>query len=123
MHARKPRGWSTVTPRLITTDVAGLVDFLKMTFGAEGDVVSGRPAEVRICDSLVLVSDGGGIRLATSAFLYVYVADVDDTYALALKAGATTIEEPSDTPYGDRRATVSDRWGNVWQIAEHAERQ
>jgi len=24
-----------------------------------------------------------------------------------------------DTPYGDRRATVKDRWGNTWQIATY----
>jgi uncharacterized glyoxalase superfamily protein PhnB len=29
------------------------------------------------------------------------------------------VEEPLDTPYGDRRAMVRDRWGNVFQIAHH----
>jgi len=32
-------------------------------------------------------------------------------------AGARSLEEPVDTPYGDRRAMVEDSWGNVWQIA------
>jgi uncharacterized glyoxalase superfamily protein PhnB len=27
------------------------------------------------------------------------------------------VEPPGDMPYGDRRAMVEDRWGNVWQIA------
>jgi uncharacterized glyoxalase superfamily protein PhnB len=35
----------------------------------------------------------------------------------AIAAGAQSIEAPSDMPYGDRRATVSDAWGNLWQIA------
>ena len=35
----------------------------------------------------------------------------------AVAAGAETLEPPLDTPYGDRRAMVKDRWGNVWQIA------
>jgi uncharacterized glyoxalase superfamily protein PhnB len=35
----------------------------------------------------------------------------------AKDAGGRTIEAPLDTAYGDRRATVADRWGNTWQIA------
>jgi uncharacterized glyoxalase superfamily protein PhnB len=51
------------------------------------------------------------------AFLYVYVPDTDTTYQRALAAGALSLEEPRDLPYGDRRGMVKDRWGNVWQIA------
>jgi len=32
---------------------------------------------------------------------------------------ARSVEKPMDTPYGDRRATVLDPWGNIWQIATH----
>jgi uncharacterized glyoxalase superfamily protein PhnB len=34
-----------------------------------------------------------------------------------LDAGAETMEEPVDTPYGDRRAMVRDPSGNIFQIA------
>lgn len=54
-----------------------------------------------------------------AAFLYVYVEDADRTYQRAVDAGAISIEEPTDTPYGDRRATLRDSWGNMWQIATH----
>jgi uncharacterized glyoxalase superfamily protein PhnB len=40
-------------------------------------------------------------------------------YAQALRAGATTIEAPSDKPYGDRSAGVKDPFGNSWFIATH----
>jgi uncharacterized glyoxalase superfamily protein PhnB len=43
----------------------------------------------------------------------------DETYQRALKAGALVTEEPADVPHGDRRATVHDPWGNIWQIATH----
>jgi uncharacterized glyoxalase superfamily protein PhnB len=46
-----------------------------------------------------------------------YVADTDATYQRALNAGARSLEEPFDTPYGDRRCMVEDKWGNTWQIA------
>lgn len=64
-----------------------------------------------------MISDGGGLRESVSAFLYVYVENVDETYRRAVEAGAETLELPSDQPYGDRRAMVKDAWGNLWQMA------
>jgi uncharacterized glyoxalase superfamily protein PhnB len=58
-----------------------------------------------------------GERELFPAFLYVYVDDADATYERALAAGAVSLEGPVDTPYGDRRAMVRDRFGNVFQIA------
>ncbi len=115
----QPAGWPTVIPRIITDDVDGLVGFLKNAFDAEGARRSEGPAEIRIGNSMLMVSDGGGLRGANPAFLYVYVADTDETYRRAIKAGAHTVEEPADMPYGDRRAMVRDPWGNLWQIATH----
>ena len=120
--AYKPEGWRAVTPRLFTTDVAGLVHFLKPVFDAKGDLNTDRPSELRIDDAMVMVSDGGGVREPTGAFLYVYVPDADLTYRRAIAAGAETLEAPADMPYGDRRATVRDPWGNIWQIATYRTR-
>ena len=117
MSGFKPDGWPTVTPRLFNPDVAALVAFLKEVFGAEGEFHAGRPAELRIGGSMVMVSDGGGLRDPSSAFLYVYVENTDLVWRRALAMGATSVEDPADTPYGDRRATVRDPWGNSWQIA------
>ena len=117
MSSFKPDGWPTVVPRLFTQDVSALVGFLRVVFGAEGELHAGRPSELRIGESMVMVSDGGGLRDPSSAFLYVYVPSVDLAFRRALAAGATSIEDPADTPYGDRRATLRDAWGNTWQIA------
>jgi uncharacterized glyoxalase superfamily protein PhnB len=119
MNTFKPDGRRTVIPRVITDDVAGLVGFLKIVFGAIGELQSGAPTEMRIGDSVVMVSDGGGAREAMPAFLYVYVENADETYQRAIAAGAQSIERPADMPYGDRRAMVRDSWGNVWQIATY----
>ena len=115
----QPDGWPTIIPRVFTEDVRGVVSFLKLVFGARGEMRIGAPAEMSIGDSLILVSDGGAAREARKTFLYVYVENIDKTYGRALEAGALTIEKPVDMPYGDRRATVQDPWGNVWQIATH----
>jgi uncharacterized glyoxalase superfamily protein PhnB len=103
---------------MVVGDVVGQVDFLRNVFGAVGDVVDGRPAELRIGDSLVMVSSATE-REVFLAFLYIYVDDVDDTFGRAVAAGATAMEAPLDTPYGDRRAMVRDERGNIFQIAHH----
>jgi uncharacterized glyoxalase superfamily protein PhnB len=105
-----------VTPRIFVGDVAKQVDFLRAVFDATGDVPADRPAEIRIGDSVVMVA-AAEQRQLFPAFLYVYVEDADGTYRRALSAGATSEEEPRDTPYGDRRAMVRDPFGNVFQIA------
>jgi|SRR5882757_4367629 PhnB protein len=115
----QPDGWPTVTPRIITPDPENLVRFLKDVFHAQGEYRAGRPAEIRIGDSVIMVSDGDGVRDLMPAFLYVYVADADATYKRAIAAKATSLEEPANMPYGDRRAMVRDSWGNTWQIATH----
>lgn len=119
MHKFQPDGWPTVTPRIFVRDPEKLVAFIKYVFHARGELHPGRPAEIRIGDSLVMVSDGDGLRNPVPAFLYVYVEDTDSTYRRAIAANAISVEEPTDMPYGDRRAMVKDDWGNTWQIATH----
>jgi uncharacterized glyoxalase superfamily protein PhnB len=78
------------------------------------------PCQIRIGDSLVMVSEVG-VRDAMPAFLYLYVDDTDATHQRALEAGAESLEAPQDMPYGDRRCMVKDPGGNIWQIATHNE--
>ena len=113
-----PEGWHSVTPRIVVHDAAMLVEFLKQAFDATGDFRTDRPSVMRIGDSLVMVSSVGP-REATAAFLYLYVDDIDQTYQRALAAGAVSLEEPTDLPYGDRRGMVRDPSGNIWQIATY----
>lgn len=109
----------TITPRIFVPDPEGAVAFLRDVFGAQGEIEGDRPAEIVIGDSTILVS-GTGARPEFPAFLYVYVDDVDATYGRATASGATSLEEPGGTPYGDRRAMVRDPFGNVYQIARNA---
>jgi PhnB protein len=113
-----PEGWHTVTPRVVAHNATQLVEFVRRVFGATGEYRHDRPSELRIGDSVIMISDAG-IRSPMTAFLYVYVTDTDATYQRALDAGARSLEEPSNMPYGDRRGMVEDEWGNTWQIATH----
>jgi PhnB protein len=115
-------GYGSVTPRIVVSDVAGQVHFLQAVFGATGEIPGDRPAEVRIGDSLIMVTPSTERELFP-AFLYVYVDDADAAYERALASGASSIEAPLDTPYGDRRAMVRDPYGNVFQIAHQLSRR
>ena len=112
----KPAGWPTVTPRIIVRGTKNLVEFVKQVFGATGEYHPQAPAELRLGDSIIMISEAG-VRDTVPACLYVYVENADATWQRAIDAGARSIEAPLDTPYGDRRGMVRDPWGNTWQIA------
>ncbi len=91
-----PSGFHSVTPRIVVSDVSAAVAFLRAVFGATGEVHADRPAEIRIGDSLVMVTTARERELFP-AFLYVYVDDADSAYRRALVAGAVSLEPPLDT--------------------------
>ena len=124
-----PKGYSTLTTYLVAQDADGLINFLTKTFGAEETFRSGPGSEgglhceVKIGDSMLMVGGGGaGMKWRgtpmPSAF-HIYVPDCDATYARALEAGATSIDQPADQSYGERSATVKDAAGNFWYIATY----
>jgi PhnB protein len=113
-----PEGWHTVTPRIVVHGAQQMVEFVQQVFGGIGDYRMDQPCVIRIGDSTVMISDAG-IRKPSPSFLYVYVEDADETHRRALQAGASSLEEPADMPYGDRRGMFEDPWGNTWQVATY----
>jgi len=123
-----PKGYRTLTPYIVAQDAAVLIDFVKQAFGAEETFRSiggagGIHAEVRVGDSMLMMG-GGGPGLEWSGKpkqfgFHYYVPDCDTTYKRALEAGATSITEPVDQPYGERSSTVRDAAGNFWYIATY----
>jgi PhnB protein len=63
MRPFEPDGRHTAIPRNFTDDVAGPVRLVKTVFGAQ----SGAPTEMTIGDSIVMISDGRGVREAMPA--------------------------------------------------------
>ena len=115
--------YSTVTPYLIIPDADAELSFLKAAFGA---VETGcqrnadnavMHAEVRIGDSLVMLGQSSVQWPPKAAALYLWVGDVDATYAKALQAGGTSESAPEDKPYGHRNAGVIDPNGVTWRDA------
>src|SRR5258708_2869789 len=100
-----PEGWHTITPRIVVHSAREFTEFLKQVFDATGEYHAERPAVMTIGDSMIMISDAG-VRSPMTAFLYVYVGDTDAKYRRAIDAGAMSVEEPLDTPYGDRRCMI-----------------
>ena len=120
--SHKPAGHNAVSPYLLVSNVARTLAFLRATFGAvelykqalpDGTI---RHAEVRIDDSVVMMGERPDGRDPVRCSTHVYVPDVDAAYDRALAAGATSISEPKDQPYGDRSAGVRDDEDNIWWI-------
>jgi uncharacterized glyoxalase superfamily protein PhnB len=111
-----PDGSPRLIPRIFTDDAVGLVAFIQTVFEGTAEVVPGRPTTLRWGESVLLVSDAE-TRTSQTACLYLYVPDVDAAHERAVEQGATSMEVPQEVPYGERRATVQDPWGNTWQLA------
>jgi len=122
-----PEGYSTFTPYFVVEGATDFIEFLKKGFGAEEKFRFPAPggklghAEVRIGSSVVMLADTSPDYPPSRMNSYLYVPDVDATYKKALAAGAQSKREPANQFYGDRVATLTDRWGNTWSIGTHVE--
>lgn len=122
-----PEGYHTVTPYLVVKNASQFLYFMKQAFAAKecikhvsenGEINHG---EVEIGDSKVMFGSASGKVRPFPAMLHLYVKDADAIYQRALKAGAISLREPQDRPFGDRTCGVKDAWGNQWWIATHIE--
>jgi uncharacterized glyoxalase superfamily protein PhnB len=120
-----PKGLHNVNPYLHPLRAEPLIGFLKRAFGAEEVAKYASPdgvvhhAEIRIGDSVVEMGEAHGKYEPMPAMFYLYVPDCDALYRRALAAGAKSLHEPKDQPYGDRNAAVTDSFGNIWYVATH----
>ena len=120
-----PKGLHNVNPYLHPLRAEPLIGFLKRAFQAEEVAKYASPdgvvhhAVIRVGDSVIEMGEAHGKYEPMPAMFYVYVPKMDDVYKQALAAGATSFQEPTDQPYGDRNAAVKDAFGNKWYIATH----
>jgi PhnB protein len=122
-----PDGYRTVTPYIVADGAANVIEFLKKAFDAEEIKCSRAPdgkvlcAEMRIGDSMVMLTDPGAEWKPMPGSFYLYVKDTDAAYRKAMAAGGASLMEPADQFYGDRNAGVKDPTGNLWWLATHIE--
>jgi PhnB protein len=123
-----PDGYHTVTPYLVVRGAAKTIEFARKAFGAEvieepikrpdGTIMH---TQIKIGDSIVMISDASEQHPPTQSMLYLYVPNVDAVYQRAVAAGGTSLMEPIDQFYGDRSGGVKDPSGNQWFIGTHKE--
>jgi uncharacterized glyoxalase superfamily protein PhnB len=120
-----PKGLNSVNVYLHPLRAEPVISFLKRAFGGRELGKYASPdgvvhhAEISVGDSVVEMGEAHGKYPPMPTMFYLYVPDCDAVYQRALQAGATSIAEPADQPYGDRSGGVKDAFGNQWYIATH----
>ena len=121
---RLPEGYHSVTPYFTVQDADQFVTFLVEAFGGivviqkRNEIGRISHARVRVGDSIIMLNEANVDYSANVSQMHLYVSDVDETYARALEAGATSKMQPNVRPHGDRMAGVIDPSENIWWIAE-----
>ena len=126
-----PEGYNRLQPYLIQSNCRAAMDFYIKIFNAKEKLVMPRDnggimhAELDFNGSIMMLADEHPEIEAYAPAHYggspvgmlIYVDDCDASYNSALAAGATSLREPADQPYGDRMAGVTDPFGYKWWIA------
>jgi uncharacterized glyoxalase superfamily protein PhnB len=129
---RQP-GMPWLTPYLTVRDPKKRLAFYKKAFGFEiqgvmkdkGKIMHAGMAYKK--QTVLMMSPEGAfgasskapktLRVRPSEAHYIYVDDVDATYAKAIRAGAKSVAKPEDAFWGDRHAAVDDLDGYRWALA------
>ncbi|CAM2194413.1 VOC family protein [Paraburkholderia sp. A1RI_3L] len=135
MDAPRPAGVPWLTPYLTVRDAHATIAFFETAFGFRvRDCVQDDGAimhvEMTYQQQLIVMfapegAFGSAAKTPRSAgaiapqSFYLYVDDVDGTYARALAAGAKSLSEPQDQFWGDRFAQIEDLDGYRWALARH----
>lgn len=117
-----PEEVPSVQPYLHLHGSEKMIPFLESAFGGvvtghvprspEGHVLH---ATVQIGDNTLELDEAHGEFQPMPCHLHLHVDDADEMYARALSAGATSIDAPSNKPYG-RSGGVKDPFGNSWYM-------
>jgi PhnB protein len=133
-----PEHLHTVTPRLVVRSGAAAIDFYRLAFGAVeiGDRFTGPGgelihAEVRIGDSVVMITDEGengqpaaspqSLDGLVTAIMATYWEDVDAAWDRAVSAGAEVLYPLADQFYGERGGRLRDPFGQQWMLSQRIE--
>jgi uncharacterized glyoxalase superfamily protein PhnB len=120
----KPAGYNSLSPYIIASDAQRLIDLLDTVFNAtltrrfnlpDGKVMH---AEVRIDDSILMISDSNEKYPPNQSILHLYVEDADAVFNKAIAAGCEVlnpVEQKENDP--DRRGTFTDFSGNMWSVS------
>lgn len=132
-----PDGYTAITPYLTVINANDAIEFYRKAFGAkeigrismpDGSIAH---AEIEIGGARLMLADEnkewGNLSPqtlgGTAASICLYVENVDEVFARALKEGAKVDGgmEVKDQFYGDRSGSLLDPFGHKWMIMTHIE--
>jgi PhnB protein len=130
-----PEGFHSITPYLSIKGAAEALDFYKKALGAVEIMRMPGPdgkighAELKIGDSHIMLADefpemGGKSPKTlggTAVGLMLYVPNVDEVVARAVREGAKIKKPVENMFYGDRSGAIEDPFGHSWYISTHIE--
>lgn len=124
MKTYKPKNYNSLSPYLIADNAQKLVDLVKTIFNAKQlrrfDRDNGKIAhcELRIDDTVIMISDSLENYPANKTMLHIYVPDVFKTFDIAIKNGCEIIEKPiNKNGDPDTRGSFYDYAGNYWAVS------
>lgn len=119
----KPDGYTSVAPYLTVNGARETIDFLVQVFdaiplrmipGSDGRIAHG---EVRIDDTVIMLTDATQDWPAVASHVHVYVEDVDRTFERAIAAGASIVKPPVQEDDTDKRGGFIDNGGTTWWVS------
>ena len=120
---KPPHGFLPLTPYFTVQDADALIRFCVAVFDARilkdnrYDDGTLQHARLQIEDSLIMLNKATADFPVTVSQMHLYFDDVDATYHLALREGASSLMAPILRPHGDRMAGFIDPTGNFWWVA------
>lgn len=122
-NSYKPNGYNCLSPYLVVDQAEQVIDQLKSIFHAEelrryedgdGRIVH---AELKILDSVLMLSNSTDQYPAKQIMMHLYVPDVHQTFEKVKANGCKIIKEPiQEEGDPDIRAAFYDMAGNYWAI-------
>ena len=121
----KPEGYNSVSPYFILKDADAFIKLMEEIFDATLLRKYDRPdgkimhAEVKIDDSIIMLSEATEKYEPLSLVMHVYVKDVKATFNKAIAAGCKIEQEPKQSESDpDIRGTFVDFAGNMWSVGQ-----
>ncbi len=122
-----PAGYPTLTPGCTLTGAAQAIPLYQQVFGATVRVRMDAPdgsvahAELGFGDSVFMLGEANQEFPPHGARLFMYVPDVDATFAKGVAAGMKVLQPLAVQFWGDRTGRLRDAFGNEWYLATHVE--
>ena len=124
-----PDNYTSVTPWIISSSSADLIEFLQKSFDAveiphsrlkneNGAIIH---VVVKIGDAMIMLFDSRDGWALSPGFLNLYVEDIEQTYKKSLQFGAISVTDITTLWFGEKVCRILDPFGNLWWINQRVE--